>query len=616
MANAVQNAVLANRSSLILREKTIEAEVTKALKPLLAAWERTIREAVTKRGKNLTPAQLADALRRTSVLRDIQAVSQQYAAIVEKVVSRTIEGVYRGEVYRASAIASANPFDAKIVAGFGGVSRTAVLAASQSILPGRSVTTTFRTLGAGVVQQMRRDLSRAIADGWDLDTLSKKWASGVGAGRILNDARALARTAMMAASNEGQVFAWKSEGRYRQLRWNATFDARTCPYCGARHGKVYDIDNLPAIPAHLNCVLPETLVSTGRLVASFRAWYRGDVVTIRTADGRRLTVTPNHLVLTDRGFVPAHGLRPGDNLVCRAGEVFPGLGPDRDDRPAQAAEVFRAETVRGGLLPNRVPTSPVDFHGDAAGFDRDVHVVPANWLLRGDLEPAIGQEPLHLAVDVAPEPVDALAGLRDLDSVLLALRLSADGIGGGFREPSPLLGACPLHSLEHRLAPVSLPVPEPVKAADDQGAGDVESFRHLLHRYTGLVELDKVSVVDRQPYAGWVHDFSTESGAYVAGGIVTHNCRCVWVPVFRAESEKLLKKPSPYVRGGPGEQAGRTRSYEAWLKKQPKGVQLDALGSELKWDVWKSGDLSLVDLTKPDATTLTDEEVSAILRIP
>lgn len=340
--NAVQRAVLANRNSLIMRERSLDAEVERLLKPLAAEWERAIRGTLHRRTRDLTPTQIAEAVRRTGVMVQLRAVSDQYAKSVERAVGQVVRETFRSEAYRASHAASLGPEPVRLGVGFGGLNRGAVAAAARSPILTAKVARDLSGFSAATVTGLRRDLTRAVADGWNLSDLVEKWSSGAGAGRAISQVRSIARTAMMAASNQGQVFQWRQEGLYQQLRWEATFDARTCPACGARHGKVYDINNLPPLPFH-------------------------------------------------------------------------------------------------------------------------------------------------------------------------------------------------------------------------------------------------------------------------------YGCRCVWLPVFATDSERALRSLSPYKGAGPGAAAGRARSYEAWLGKQPAGVQMDILGSELKYQVWRDGDLTLAQLTNPDATTLTDAQVRRAL---
>lgn len=124
-----------------------------------------------------------------------------------------------------------------------------------------------------------------------------------------------------------------------------------------------------------NCFVPDTLVQ-GSYVAGLCAEYLGEVLTIRTAGGRELTVTPNHPILTPRGFVAANALSEGDDLICHGGEVDADLlRPEacEYERPTRIADVFGALRERWPQA-RRYPRL-VDLHGDAIGVKGYIDVV-------------------------------------------------------------------------------------------------------------------------------------------------------------------------------------------------------------------------------------------------
>lgn len=73
-----------------------------------------------------------------------------------------------------------------------------------------------------------------------------------------------------------------------------------------------------------DCLAEGTVVDSTMALSAYRAAYTGPMVTIKTASGKRLSVTPNHAVLTPCGFVRANTLKKGDNLVSTCGtQPFP-----------------------------------------------------------------------------------------------------------------------------------------------------------------------------------------------------------------------------------------------------------------------------------------------------
>lgn len=109
--------------------------------------------------------------------------------------------------------------------------------------------------------QARQEIEQAIVDGLVRGEGSQKVTRRVrealrGDGRtpaagLHARAETIARTELTTAKAEA------SRERYREVgveygQWFATQDERTCPYCGHRHGKVYELDEVQ-VPAHPRC---------------------------------------------------------------------------------------------------------------------------------------------------------------------------------------------------------------------------------------------------------------------------------------------------------------------------------------------------------------------------
>lgn len=170
-------------------------------------------------------------------------------------------------------------------------------------------------------------------------------------------AETIARTETLMASGEAQ------ERCYRKLRVGfvshvSTADDRTCEFCAPRHGCLYWIGSVKT-PIHPNCVLPGTEVSPGHLIAATRMAYRGDVVTIRTKSGRRLSCTRHHLVATTRGWIAAHSLNRGDQVLTQpAGVQSLMANPDLATAPTSIEDLFQATLAASKVPPVSVPVTP------------------------------------------------------------------------------------------------------------------------------------------------------------------------------------------------------------------------------------------------------------------
>lgn len=280
----------------------------------------------------------------------------------------------------------------------------------------------------------------------------------------------------------------------------------------------------------LKCFVAETRIEASGIERAFKRTYDGPLVEIVTGN-RRLTGTPNHPILTDRGWVMMGALVEGDDLVCGTLRERVGLGdPDVENVPPRFDELFGSLAQSG--VTKRVVGGVEDFHGD--GLETEVEVVAQDRLLRYRGEPT-GLEHLqqvtfdlrdHASGDLLP------AGSRfsakpesSRRSPLTAYRcISCRGKGlsrlrTGTRQSD-------YHGLRARAHFDS--GQRDVPAESDFGSAEVarKSFESLASE----VSLDRVIKVNRcrmlsTSRSAHVYNLQTTTGWYTANGVVVSNCR-------------------------------------------------------------------------------------------
>ena len=62
---------------------------------------------------------------------------------------------------------------------------------------------------------------------------------------------------------------------------------------------------------------------------------------------------------------------------------------------------------------------------------------------------------------------------------------------------------------------------------------NAELLGQSLHGFPGVITFDHVSDIERTMWNGHVYTLETDSGYYIAEGIVVKNCRCALRLVFR-----------------------------------------------------------------------------------
>jgi SPP1 gp7 family putative phage head morphogenesis protein len=280
-------------------------------------------------------------------------------------------------------------------------------------------------------------------------------------------------------------------------------------------------------PFHGNCFPAGTLVQ-GRFEGGLRVPYAGKLVEVKTGSGRSLAATPNHRVLTPRGFVPIKDLEVGDHLLRHCGGVEHGAGlaavaalDDEHDAPAAIEDVLGALHKVGALC--KVDRLALDLDGDELCFKGDVDVIGTYGALLHDVELAraqgSGERVFKLPALEEPLLCRACAGDPSFERVAVAapriVRSSDLGVA--------LLGAHarPLDVL--RFGPAAKLNASRYEVPAHRRLADASFLRELLDAAAGTVALDEVAEVRDHSFLGHVFDLRSPLGWFVASDYYVSN---------------------------------------------------------------------------------------------
>jgi SPP1 gp7 family putative phage head morphogenesis protein len=452
----------------------------------------------------------------------------------------------------------------------------------------------------GMTSAMRSQLSMVLADGM---------ANGKGVGSISQDmqerlgvsrerAFTIARTEIVHAHAEGQLDSFERLGVKEvgiMAEWSTAGDDRVCPKCAPLEGVVFTVEEARGlIPRHPNCVLGDSRIQVANPLSLLRAKYFGKVVKITTTQGRAFSVTENHVLLTQRGWIRAGQLNDTDYLL-HTPDLHSGHGPDDHHAVPQIGDVFAAlDPGRSvGGQSGTYALTPKDLHNDGRATDGKVDIVRVDGFLGDEWQQKILRQfkksPL-VERDIAVGNSTSLIGNRPLASLLVRAAAAADCFMGFEGAEAVLFRGLVSSNDSVRLQLASQGNPFFNQSASEEVMiGQAEPSRHFHHRNPGLVELDHLikllrrnddfrfaegftpcsdeaaflqvlaktlsaNTVPQGQYLAadaflrvcgdrilhlrteFVHggvdvfDVETKETAYLLNGVLSSNCRCAWIP--------------------------------------------------------------------------------------
>lgn len=423
---------------------------------------------------------------------------------------------------------------------------------------------------SGFVQgQTTRQIVKSVVGPGGLGDVSERHAATV------------VRTALNHVSTQARLMTLeKNSDVVEKYEWISTLDSRTSTICRSRDGQKYEFGKGPLPPAHPNCLLGDTVVSTCSHVSNvFKRTYKGVVVYLTTKAGRTLSVTPNHPILTTIGWVPAGELNLGSQLVCSDDRAV-SVHHKENNVVAEFADLFGA--VHVAVNPAAVstsPTTPEDFHGD--GTNGEVEIVPVNSLAWYKVKTSLDKQVSHQMLPVAGRIDDSFVGLSSSDKLGVVGLSPSNGVMGGLGESASLFCRGVSHAGGHSLTTVSEPDTDRGENSFDWALRNAEDIADFNWTFAAGVEIDDVVdlVFGEADFCGHVYNLENEQNWYLANGIIAHNCRSTISPVVSSEFDFLDAGAKRAARGADGGmQIDANTTYYDFLKQQPAWFQDQALG--------------------------------------
>lgn len=339
-----------------------------------------------------------------------------------------------------------------------------------------------------------------------------------------------------------------------EMLWSITPDERLCPVCRNYAGEAAPIggafsNGYQHPPAHNRCFLPDTRCETpGGLVAGARSWYSGPAIEIIFSSGRRLSVTPNHPIVTVNGFVEAGRLNKGDYVVCScASNPFTSQISNNNSSISTIRDVFESISKYPSMNTRSMPSTSEDFHGDGRFINGDIDVVFPDSLLLSDIESSgsehISKDILGIGSELGIIPFSCDSSLTR-SFIWLRNALGSDVSSRDQVVSSGLIKLLPPQ--KHGFRSSSGCNSNLFESANYSRSTTLEVISEFLNRHPGIIETDEIICINIFPYHGYVYDLQSISTFLLANGVLTSNCRCR-IRVVRESPVHVVRLPDTDV---------------------------------------------------------------------
>jgi len=285
----------------------------------------------------------------------------------------------------------------------------------------------------------------------------------------------------------------------------------------------YKLENAPLPAFHPNCFTGDTLAFATDVSTKFVSETDGDIMDITTEKGTKLSVTPNHPMLSVNGFVAANILQKGDYLVS-TGDRFESLARVKPDSKSVKSPI-KDVVIPDSVTFSRVPSS-VDFHSDGI-FYKKVDIILSSSKLLNNTKSLVSKFFNNSKF------VSRLVGfvkfvmLSSLYKFMLSTLLTQNSFMSFF---SNLLSPVFRLKLVDRFLSFTMTSYLNIISQEDFPDSSSGDFKFLVERKlrdSSFIFADKIVDIKVRHFKGKVYNLETAGHWYTANSIIAHNCLCI-----------------------------------------------------------------------------------------
>lgn len=468
-----------------------------------------------------------------------------------------------------------------------------------------------------------------------LDTLNKTFLQDVAIGKspkaIASDIKKatgvkysncerLARTEFNHIANQATYDSYSSTEGLKKYKYVATLDFRTSEICQNLSGKVFLVKeaeigvNYP--PMHANCIIGDMIAYSPDIEKLTKSSYSGNIFKFVTSKGRSFTVTPNHIMLTSRGWVRAKNIIKGDDIIYYSGwDKFLSsttLNPTDYNSITTIEKLFTSFLKNGLMFASRMPATPENFKGDVVE-NSEISIINVDSFLGNKKDIPFGK--LISDFSLIPTNISTKSNFSTFSSIfefLYCIGLASDGIMSSGGISNILLNGAFTHhnsisfrksshydtrlfqtsynnsSRNFKCSSNTLNTFSRIIKSDNffniknfssigisnnniilsQNSSDwftrsIKCLCDFCNTFSEFVSFDDIIDIQIQKFSGHVYDISSLSTVYLCNGFVSSNCRSTTIPYL--EDLDYSKMEQIATLGGKSYFVPSDMNYKDWL---------------------------------------------------
>lgn len=532
-------------------ERRINSEYTKAYQEIRKEMADIMQKISTNPNMSLQQkmAEMNKYNRLQNLSKQMAEVLQDTNKTAQSFISKSMQNVYKMNYnYAAEQL------------GFSVLDNTAV----KNILTGEVNPFTKLSIAGeldkrAIMRKLESELTTGILKGESIPNIAKR-LKGVSEG-YLGDTIRIARTettrvensAKQSVGNEGKRLGftmWK--------RWVATDDGRTRDEHQEANGQEVPNDEpfevggeLMMYPGDIsmgasawnviNCFDGDVSVfNNKRALKSYKHSYSGKMLIVKTASGIEFTVTPNHPILTDRGWVSVASLNKGDNIIIGGlkKNLCLGTNPNKNEIPSKFNAFHEFLKIMGNS--ERISGANANFHGDVA--DGDVEVVTLKRFLPNGFISFCGKKIKDFFFSIARFIKQFFSGNGFKHIFSFGRFNTAPCNVGGMSNPLLFSKRSLCHAIKHGLRTIANSDVIFTQDTINNLSANIISDRKLFNGLPTYIGFDEIVSIDTFiTTSHMVYNLQTKNNLYLVNsisqngakcnniGAICHNCRCTVV---------------------------------------------------------------------------------------